>query len=68
VVVSTHLCYAEDGRFISPIKSKPHCMKGASNEINLSGRGCNFLLPSKILHSRQLETSLYTFVKIVGQY
>jgi hypothetical protein len=48
VVVSIHFFHVEDGGFISPMKSKPHCMNGASNEIDFSGRGYNFLLPSKI--------------------
>jgi hypothetical protein len=48
VAVSIHLCYMEDGGFISPMKYRPHCMKGSSTEIDFSSRGCSFPLLSKI--------------------
>jgi len=33
MAVNIHLCCAEDDGWISPIKSRPHCWKGAEIKI-----------------------------------
>ena len=45
VAVKIHLCCPEEEAFISPMKSKPHCLKRAFTAIGIKGNDNNFCLP-----------------------
>ena len=46
VAVSIHLCYPEEERLISPIKSRPHFWKGAFTTMGFKGKDISFCLPA----------------------
>ena len=46
VAVSIHLCYPEEVGLISPIKSRPHCWKGAFTTMGFKGKDTSFCFPT----------------------
>ena len=43
VAVKIHLCFPEEDGFISPMKYKPHCLKGALIAIDFKGNATTFV-------------------------
>jgi len=50
VAINIHLCWPLDSGFISPMKSSPHCLKGSSTCIGITGRGESFCPLAKNWH------------------
>jgi len=45
VAVRIHLCWPEEGEWISPMKSRPHYWNGFSVEMGFRGKGKVFFYP-----------------------
>ena len=67
VAVKIQLCFPKEDGFISPIKCRPHCWKGALTAIGFKGNDNNFCLPTNLWQGMHALTYWYTYVNKEGQ-